>query len=475
MLDLVGLALYASTVGLAGTVGYALFSGGSKSSTGTGPRNNKITTHKELSSLKGTDGYVLTKNIQYSHKTSLEHVIILGPTGSGKTSKVIKHNVSRLDNCSIICTDPSGDIAEQVKKDGFDTLIFNPLDVSCEIGFDPLYNCKTTAEVRNVMETLLINGLKSSNTEAHSDFQKWAKLSIPLVNVYALYNYKYKKYKFGDMMYRLLTVPIAKYNEVVVDVVDKNGVPMKDPTGKQIRVKQKELDKNCIEAEIRDSADEELIAEYEGFKQSIGSPECLANIRLTLSSGLALFRDSQIRNLCNKPPIDYKRFRYFKSVYYIQIPEKTSEFYYPIVAVMIQQIMDVTIDTQGGLPIMFVLDELCNIGLVPRFDKVLSTVRRYNIGVMGCTQSIAQFEDLYGPVRTKTILENFNTRVALGGLGDSADYFSKLLGFTLVERNEVEVEKTLMQPSEVRMLSDDEVLIIYKNKRGVIDKMLNHY
>lgn len=426
-------------------------------------KDNNIVTHKELKSLKGDDGFVISQNIQYSIKSSTEHVLVLGPTGIGKTSRVIKHNIARLKNCSIVCTDPSRDIQRDVKRNDFTKIVFNPLNPKESIGFNPLSNCKTTTEVREVMETLLFNGLKSTSPEISSDFQKWAKLSLPLLNVYTLYNYKYKKYSFGDMLYRIMHAPIIQFKDQMIP---------KEINGVMQMARTRVLIKDSLEYEIRETQDSELICELESFLQTIGTPECLANIRLTLSSGLALFKDKNVRELCNRNPFSYEQLRHKPYILYIQIPEKVSEFYFPITSVMIKQIMDVTMEQPNGLPIMFVLDELCNIGMIPRFDKVLSTVRRYNIGVLGCTQSLSQLEDIYGSIRTKTILENFNTRVALGGLGDSSDYFSKLLGFTVDDND---AERVLMQPSQIRMLNTDHALIIYRNKRGVIDKMLKHF
>lgn len=428
------------------------YSGGSS-------EDNRIVGYTELKDLRGRDGFVISRNIQFNLESSTEHVGLFGPTSSGKTTFLIKPNMRRLDNCSIVCTDPSKDIERDCKRPTYKTYRFNTTPKECQVGFDPLLNCNTTYDVRTVMETLLINGLKSSQDSPHSDLEKWAKLSQPLVNVFAIYNFKYKRYKFGDMMLRLLNTPIVKYTETYVDVEAPNGETVK----KKVAI----LDPNCIEYEIRATKDPDLITEYEGFRQSVATPEVMSNIKFTLSTGFNIFRDERIRSICNIPALKYSKLREEKTILYIQISEFESTSMYPIMAVMMQQIMYTSTCNPKGLPIMLVLDELCNIGFIPRLDKILSSVRRYNVGVFACTQSITQLEDLYGTIRTKTILENFITKIALSGLSYTANTFTELLGPTKVDGNVVPV----MTASDIRRLDRDECLIVHRNRRGVVDKL----
>lgn len=438
----IDIALGASLVGLLGSVIYA--------SASKNPDDNSITSHKELRDFKGSDGFLISKNVRLSSKFSNEHVFIAGPTGSGKTSRVAKHNVKNLKGCSIICTDPSCDIYMDVDRSDCEIYRFNPLDPNNSIGYNPLTSCKNTYEVRKIIDILLINGMKS---ESDSESDKWVKMSAPILKAFAIYNYKFKKYNFSDMIMQILTRPIPML------VPHKPGV----------------VNTNSIEYELVMSKDEEVINELKSFMKIQTAPETLACIQNTLNTSLQLFHDTNIKQICGKPSFDIRTFRKKQSILYIQVPESSSTYFSPIVSVLLQQIMDTCRDNPEGYPIRFVLDELCNIGIIPNFDSVLSTIRRYNMGLLGCTQCLAQMRDNYGQLKSEIILENFNTVCALSGLKTSGEYFSKILGLTDKKLDDKLVKGEVITADELRRLKSNEILIISKNKRGVIDTMLEHF
>lgn len=440
---LIDIALIASGVGLFATICYTNL-------INTNTDNNEITTHKELKSVKGDDGFLISKNVRLSSKYSNEHVFIAGPTGSGKTSRIMKHNVKHLNDCSIICTDPSYDIANDVHKKDYKVYIFNPLNPDISIGYDPLSLCKNTYEVRKLVEILLLNGMKSCSD---SDTDKWVKISAPILKAFAIYNYKFKRYNFSDMIMQLITRPI----------------PMR------VKGNPNVVNSRSIEYELASCKDSEVLNELASFMSIQDSPEALASAQTMLATGLQLFHDNNLKVICSKPSLDIRKFREEKSILYIQVSEASSAYYSPITSVLLQQIIDICRDESTGYPVRFVLDELCNIGIIPNLDNVLSTIRRYNMGMIACTQCIAQLQSLYGELKTKVILENFNTICALAGLKTSGVYFSDVLGLTDKKVNDNIMKVDVISADQLRRLKSDEILIISKNKRGVIDTMLNHY
>lgn len=447
-------------------------------------RNNEIMTSKELRQYSGDDGFIISQNVRLSSRFSKEHVMVFGPTGIGKTNHIVKHNIQHLKNCSIVCTDPSSDIYRDVHREDCKHFVFNPLKPETSIGYDPIQMCNTEYEVRNVMETLILNGFQTG-VSGNSDVEKWVKLSSPLLKMYAVYNYRYKKYNFTDMVTRVLTAPLKMecyVNEMVeVDepslkqTIGANGRMSMATTSKKTKrmEKVKKIDTRSIEYEILKTKDESLVSELYALLRTIDSPETYSNIQLTLNSALALFKDSSIRKICSKPSFDFRRLRKEKSIVYIQIPEKLSRYFAPLTSILIQQLIDVSRDNPDGNDIYFVLDELCNIGLIPDLDKTLSTIRRYNMGILGCTQSINQLELIYGQAKTKVILENFNTCCAMSGLSETGEYFSKQLGMCLkISHNDTEFYQNVMTSDEIRRLEQDKILIVCKNKRGVVDTLL---
>lgn len=415
--------------------------------------NNGLGTHHDLKQFKGDDGFLVSKHFRLSSKYSNEHVFVGGPTGSGKTSRIIKHNVQTLKNCSIICTDPDGTISRDVIRDDCKVYVFNPLNPEISIGFNPIELCTNTMEVRNMVDNLILNGMSAFNRQQKSDDEKWIKMAAPLLKAYAILNFKFRRYNFADMITNLLVNPLSMYVA---------GHPNK------INIKS-------IEYEIAKSNDVEIVNEFKSFIKIQSSPETLACIQNVLSTSLQLFNDINVKKLCSKPTLNLKKFRQCKSILYIQVPEAYSTYFAPLVSVYLQQIMNIFRDNYKGLPIRFVLDELCNIGIIPNFDNYLSSIRRYGMGILGCTQCLAQLNANYGDVRTKIILENFNTICALPGLKDSAEYFSSLLGTFDKNVEGTIIKSQVLSIDELRRLDDNKILIICKNKRGVIDTAMPQF
>ena len=443
--------------------------------------SNDIVTHKELNAYKGDTGYLISSNVRLSNKYSKEHVIVFGPTGVGKTSHIMKHNVQNLTSGTVICTDPSGEIRKSIYRNDCEILCFNPLNPKESIGYDPLILCETEYEVRNIIETLLTNGF-SSNGKVSGDMDKWVKLASPFLKLYAVYNFRYRKYTFSEMILRVLNAPIkmktftmkeVKPQEPQKKIVFENGKIKSIPDTQSKLERVPVIDTNSIEYEITETHAEDLIDEFYAFLRTMESPETLSSIQLTLNSGLALFKDKNVQVVCNKKPFSFKKLREKNCILFIQIPENMSHYFAPLIAIFVQQLMDNGMRDSKGKDIFFVLDELCNIGYIPHLDRYLSTVRRYNIGIMGCTQSINQLKSLYGEEDTRVILENFNTRCAMSGLTETSDYFSNLLGTQLIEEPENHnYKQEVISKDEVRRLDENKILIVCKNKRGVIDTLL---
>lgn len=432
---------------------------------------NKIVGAKELKKFCDPTGFILSEEVQLSSKYSKHHVAVVGPTSSGKTSRIVKYNVQYNDSASLICTDPSCDILAETCRPDARIYIFNPHDISKSEGFDPLSLCRDEMAVRSCMEIILLNGFKTdSGTQVSSDVEKWVKISAPILEIFAIYNYRHKKYTFSEMVIRLTSAPLLQeemqryMKQVLIGVKKGTNEPIYEERldCKIVRVE------NSIEEEIRKSGDVDLIEELDAFMATTKHQEMTSSIQTTLNSALSIFKDKKVQALCKKKPLDITKFRKEKSILFIQIPERYASRYQAITSIYMQQLFDTLQDNPKGLDVFFVFDELCNIGYIPDFDKLLSTIRRYNMGILGLMQSITQLAKIYGDYQAKTILENFNTVCALAGLKESNSYFAEKVGVDTSDK----ISSSVMSSDSVRRLAEDELLIICKNKRGVVDKLL---
>lgn len=76
---------------------------------------------------------------------------------------------------------------------------------------------------------------------------------------------------------------------------------------------------------------------------------------------------------------------------------------------------DMNADGRLEMPVRFLFDDFAAGAHIPDFDKVISVIRSREISASVILQSISQLEFLYGVERAKTILNNCDTCLYLGG------------------------------------------------------------
>ena len=82
-------------------------------------------------------------------------------------------------------------------------------------------------------------------------------------------------------------------------------------------------------------------------------------------------------------------------------------------------------DCRLPVPVRFILDDFATNAYIPDFDKIISVIRSREIYVSIVLQSITQLNSLYGPDNAKTIINNCDNCLYLGGQDiDTANYMS---------------------------------------------------
>lgn len=107
------------------------------------------------------------KDVIIPYKDRFLHTLILGPTGSGKTSQIIIPMINQdLQNkeAGLTVIEPKGDLAEKVMAlsnyYGREAIYFNPTDPDCP-SFNPLYGDETEV-IENIVTTFLMLSKGSS-------------------------------------------------------------------------------------------------------------------------------------------------------------------------------------------------------------------------------------------------------------------------------------------------------------------------
>ena len=168
-------------------------------------------------------------------------------------------------------------------------------------------------------------------------------------------------------------------------------------------------------------------------------------------------------------------------------------------SVFFTQLLDITMEISSGQPILYMLDEFANIGIIPSIATVTATARSRRIGISVGLQGVEQLKRNYGEENANDIMNNLKTKMIYSGLtGSSAQYVSDLAGVTTIETKSYSTQpqtgqdiatslfagqsvqksgtrRELITPDEVRRMDEDKVLIIAHNRNPVYDTKNSYY
>lgn len=429
-----------------------------------------MATLEELECLLKSDGIQLSKNIFLSEQNLYEHLIVLGPTGSGKSSAIFIPNMLQKESfcnseSSVILTDPKGEIyditSDYQKKIGRKVKVFSPYREVGSIHYNPIDFCENKSDVIALARDILVTGAKSieiRNGGSNSKDTVWINMATPLFAAILLYVYKLEK----------------PYNTI------SNAL--------KIIIKKDEL-------EIRDlllsQNDEDIELQYKMYEKCLASPATAGSILITLAANVQSFLTPAIERITAYTDFDFKELRESKVALYLIYPvEKTSDLA-PLTSIFFNQLFNVCkkYNKKNHYPVFCLFDEFSNIGSIPYFNTHASTLRSYRIGLICCLQDKNQLKTLYGN-HSETIFNNLKNVALFGG---EKDYETLRAITALCGRNEIlnisttsnykgdgsttksYKTKEVFPIDELKNISENEIFIMLKNQKPILDSTNPYY
>ncbi len=411
-------------------------------------------TAKELNKLLGNDGIYLgvhdKKQIRLSEKSSCEHILVVGPTGCGKTTSFILPNLlDPPDNCSFVVTDPKGEImqitGDYLISQGWNIVCFNPSHPEHSNIYNPLAICRSDTEVAEVAEIILKNGYSASGEASDS---QWVTFAQPLME-FAL----------------LCEIAIAEHENRLPTIQNALRITIYPED------KRKELAGYIGGAALR---------KYLIYAQSLESPETASSIRTVLSASTKLFERPDIQTVTGGEGTIFlpAQLRREKTVLFIQIPEHKSALMKPIAATLYWQLMEHLIE-EKGLQIFFLMDEFANIGKIPSFAQLAATVRSRKISFCAALQGLEQLSREYSKEEQQDIINNLKTKIFYPGCtGESGTLLSQMIGNSTIKtkpglaHNPWDIsgyqKQELLSADELRRIEDGKIAVLAHNLHPVL-------
>lgn len=398
-------------------------------------------------------GFVIGKHQRLSEEQSFQNLMLVAPTGMGKTSRFIIPNILKSTG-SIVVTDPSGEIFSKTSGymkaiRGYDVLVFNPTDLEHSIRLNYLIPFSGSPQKIKQIATIL-----GKHNSSHGDaFWVTQATNILYIVISALVN-------ASDPHY--LNLANVRW------LLNNFGLE-----GEGI---EKFMVKNLSDA---------MFTEYKAFLKQ--DTKVLMNSLSTARAALDLWSDPDICRLTSDHSIDFDAFRQKKTILYLIVPEHQVSYFSLILNLTYSAFFTSSIENgmkhfevngkeQAGLPIWFLMDEFANVGEIQHFHQIITVSRKRRMPIAIILQDLAQLSAVYGKDSAQTIAGGgCGNRLFYAGLDiDTCQRIERILGTktTIDEEteNEHKVASPLKRASDVRLLADNEYLLIASNKRPIKGK-----
>ena len=352
--------------------------------------NNVLFTNTERLTMNGRPS-----NPKYARN---KNVLVIGGSGSGKTRFFVKPNLMQMHS-SYVVTDPKGTIVlecgKMLEDHGYEIKILNTINFKKSMKYNPFAYLKSEKDILKLVQTIIAN-TKGEGEKVGEDFWvKAEKLYYTALIGYIYYEAPREEKNFKTLLDMIDASEVREDDESYMNPIDRlfEALEKKQPT--HFAVKQ-----------------------YKKYKLAAG--KTAKSILISCGARLAPFDIEELRELMSEDEMALDTIGDKKTALFVIISDTDDTFNF-IVSIMYSQLFNLLCDKAddvygGRLPVhvRFLLDEFANIGLIPKFEKLIATIRSREISASIILQSQSQLKAIYKD-HADTIIGNCDSTLFLGG------------------------------------------------------------
>lgn len=409
------------------------------------------------------------------------NVAVFGASGTRKTRSYIMPNLRTLD-ASTATTDPKGEIIRETRAElearGVHVRTLNLIDLAQSAQFNPMRYFDPDApetSIAMLADTIIMNTTgKDSKGDAF-----WERAEKALVT--ALIAYVWATTPQTDTQEPNLPGVLDLLKGM--DGSEENKDARESDTDLKFIAARAVIEEwQANPAGVDDPRVMDVLQyacdQYRTYEQ--GPVETRKSVVISLAVRLAPLDMREVRRILTTDTVRLDRLAYEPTALFLQIPDSHTTFKF-VAAMFWQSLFEKTVyqadhEKDGHLPRMLhcFLDEFANIGMIPNFERLVSTIRSRRISVSIIFQNFSQGKAMFRD-DWETIVGNCDTKLYLGG-DDKAttDYMSALLGAeTIVSKdtsrsygmsgswseNNRSMRRNLMEPDELGRLDNDYAIV----------------
>ena len=427
---------------------------------------------KKYSQKPYSQNILLTQNFRISldthkHRRCL-NILVVGGSGAGKSRGFALPNIMQCC-CSMVITDPKAELLRKtgglLEKKGYEVRVFDLINPDTSFCYNPFEYVHDDKDVLRLISNLIQNTTPKGSQSSDPFWEKSETALLQALMLYLLHEAPPEEQNFAMIMEMLGSAQVKEEDEDYESPLDIlfDRLEMRDPDS--IAVKQ-----------------------YHIYKQAAG--KTAKSILISVGVRLAAFNLPQIAKLTNTDELDLSNMGERKVALFCCIPDADTSLNYlvgMIYSQLFQTLYYMADRVHGGalpVPVNCIMDEFPNVSLPNEFEKILATCRSRSIYCSIIIQNMSQLKALFKD-SWESLVGNCDEFLYLGGNEkETHKYVSELLGKETIDTNTYGQTKgksgsystnfqqsgrELLQPDEVRMLDNQNALLLIRGERPILD------
>ena len=408
--------------------------------------------------LTGTE--LLTINTRPKNPANARNLnaCVIGSSGSGKTRFWLTPQLLQAHS-SYVCVDPKGGVLGQVghflQQRGYKIKVFNSIDFSKSMHYNPLAYIKNEADILKFVNALISN-TKGEGKEGDPFWTKAETLLYCALLGYIIFEGSEEERNMNTLVDMISGMEVKEDDEDFLNAVDYmfKGLEQRKP--------------DCF-----------AVKQYKKYK--LASGKTAKSILISCGSRLAPFDIPQLREIMSYDELELDRMGDRRTATFFCISDTDSTYNF-LVALAFSQMFNLLCERAdnvhgGRLPhhVRVLWDEAANTGQVPNLEKLVAVIRSREVSLTLFYQQLAQCKAIYDK-NAETIIGNMDSVVFLGGRESSTikEISENWLGKATISmqtdgrtrgqsesysQNNQRLGRELMTPSELATMPGDRCIL----------------
>ena len=327
-----------------------------------------------------------------------KNILVIGGSGSGKTRFFVKPSLMQMHS-SYVVTDPKGTVliecGKLLQRGGYQIKVLNTINFKKSMKYNPFAYLRSEKDILKLVNTIIAN-TKGDGEKSGEDFWvKAEKLYYTALIGYIWYEAPDEEKNFTTLLEMINASEAREDDEDFQNPVDLMFERLEEKDPEHFAVKQ-----------------------YRKYKLAAG--KTAKSILISCGARLAPFDIKELRELMETDEMQLDTIGDRKTALFVIISDTDDTFNF-VVSILYTQLFNLLCDKAddeygGRLPVHVrcLLDEFSNIGQIPKFEKLIATIRSREISASIILQSQSQLKAIYKD-NADTIVGNCDTTLFLGG------------------------------------------------------------